>query len=250
MTNTTQHLSPSLEDYLEATFWVTAINGAARARDIAKTMHVRASSVTEALQALARNRYINYKPYEAITLTAEGFDAALEVVQKHKILKDFFIGILGVDETLSEDIACKIEHSIPCDVADKIARFTSLLETISPDLQSRLAKLKKSNIRDSRNKKDTTASRATAHAKDKTRDIPAPYENTVADLKPGKPAVIIRLKSYADVSKQLAHMGLGRGAQIIVERIAPLGDPISVKIRGYRLMLRKKDAANIVVLSR
>jgi DtxR family Mn-dependent transcriptional regulator len=214
----TQQLSPSLEDYLEAAFWATATHGAARARDIAKAMQVRASSVTGALQALARNQYINYTPYEAITLTAEGFDAALEVVRKHKILKDFFTGILGLDEARSEDIACKIEHSIPFDVVNRIARLT--------------------------------ISDVVARSSRKTHLDPARYETTIADLKPAKPAVIIQVKPRASVSRQLAHMGLGRGALITVERIAPLGDPISVKIRGCRMMLRKKDAANIVVVSK
>ena len=131
-----QQLSPSLEDYLEAAFWTAAVHGTARARDIAKAMHVRASSVTGALQALAQGRYINYTPYEAITLTAEGFDAALEIVRKHKILKDFFAGILGVNEAISEDIACKIEHSIPCCVAERIAQFASFMEAAPPGVQA------------------------------------------------------------------------------------------------------------------
>jgi Fe2+ transport system protein FeoA len=75
-------------------------------------------------------------------------------------------------------------------------------------------------------------------------------DTTVADIKPGVPAVIIHVKPLAIVSRQLAHMGLGRGALITVERVAPLGDPISVKIRGYNLMLRREDASNIVVVSK
>jgi Fe2+ transport system protein FeoA len=86
--------------------------------------------------------------------------------------------------------------------------------------------------------------------KQKAAGVQAHHETTVVDLKPAELAVIVQVKPGADVSRQLAHMGVGRGALITVERIAPLGDPISVKVRGGRLMLRKKDAANIVVVSK
>lgn len=42
-------------------------------------------------------------------------------------------------------------------------------------------------------------------------------------------------------------MGLTRGAVVEVERVAPLGDPMDIKVRGYRLSLRKEEAARIVV---
>ncbi|MBN1804153.1 MAG: DtxR family transcriptional regulator [Sedimentisphaerales bacterium] len=245
----TQQLSPSLEDYLEATFWAAAAHGTARVKDIAKTMQVKASSVTGALQALAQSRHINYTPYEAITLTNKGFDAAMEVVQKHKILKDFFADILGVDNPISEDIACKIEHIIPCSVIERIAKFVTFLETASPEVITWSDKLKRPDLAGKHRKSTKKLRAAECTKKEEFCDL-TNYETTVADLKPAEQAVIVQVKPCAVISSQLAHMGLGRGALITVERTAPLGDPITVKIRGYRLILRKKDAANIVVVSK
>ena len=60
-------------------------------------------------------------------------------------------------------------------------------------------------------------------------------------------AEIISLKGSGPVHKRLLDMGLVKGAQIEIERIAPLGDPIDVKIKGYHLSLRKEEAANVIV---
>ncbi len=88
----TGKLSASLEDYLEAIFWIAESKGAARAKDIAERLCVKASSVTGALQALKEKKYVNYAPYDVITLTSKGMEVAKKVVRRHQILSDFFIG--------------------------------------------------------------------------------------------------------------------------------------------------------------
>ncbi len=49
------------------------------------------------------------------------------------------------------------------------------------------------------------------------------------------------------VTKRLVEMGIGRGALIEVERVAPLGDPIEIKVKGYHLSLRQTEAQSIDV---
>ena len=65
---TTVPLSASLEDYLEAILHLVTEKQVARSRDIAKRLRVNRSSVTGALQALAKKGLVNYEPYEAVTL--------------------------------------------------------------------------------------------------------------------------------------------------------------------------------------
>jgi len=74
--------------------------------------------------------------------------------------------------------------------------------------------------------------------------------STVADMKPGHEGVIVRIGSHAELARRLADMGLGRGVLIEVEGVAPMGDPIRIKIRGYRLALRKSEARSIVVIEK
>jgi ferrous iron transport protein A len=49
------------------------------------------------------------------------------------------------------------------------------------------------------------------------------------------------------VKRRIMDMGITKGVEIFVRKVAPLGDPIEVNIRGYELSLRKEDAASIIV---
>ena len=67
-----------------------------RSRDIAHELGVSRASVTGALRALKEKDLVNYKPYNYISLTETGRTTAAEIVNKHRILKSFFIDILNV----------------------------------------------------------------------------------------------------------------------------------------------------------
>ena len=70
---------------------------------------------------------------------------------------------------------------------------------------------------------------------------------TLDTLEPGQKGRILRIKGAGEISKRIADMGLVRGTMIEVERVAPLGDPVEFKIKGYHLSLRKREAQNIWV---
>jgi len=66
-------------------------------------------------------------------------------------------------------------------------------------------------------------------------------------LKPGQKGRILKVPGAGAVRRRIMDMGLVKGAEIEVERVAPLGDPLEVKIKGYHLSLRKVEAAKIYV---
>jgi ferrous iron transport protein A len=68
----------------------------------------------------------------------------------------------------------------------------------------------------------------------------------LSELKVGERAVIIEFES-SDLELKLMEMGCLPGEEIVVEQKAPLGDPISVRVAGYSLSLRKNEANQIVV---
>ncbi len=68
----------------------------------------------------------------------------------------------------------------------------------------------------------------------------------LTELKPGQKAVISQFTN-SEISLKLLEMGCIPGEKIIVEQIAPLGDPISISISGYSLSLRLSEADNILV---
>lgn len=124
----TKELSASLEDYLEAMLMVLLEKKAVRAKDIASRLNVSRPSVTGALQTLASKKYINYAPYDVITLTPEGEELANKVLSKHTILTHFFRDILLVDPTEAEETACKMEHTVSEEIVKKIQLLSSYLQ--------------------------------------------------------------------------------------------------------------------------
>ncbi|MFZ5987895.1 MAG: FeoA family protein [Bacillota bacterium] len=70
---------------------------------------------------------------------------------------------------------------------------------------------------------------------------------TLKELKPGDKAVIKRITGEGAIKRRLMDMGVTRGAEILVRKVAPLGDPIEVNIRGYELTFRKSEAENIII---
>lgn len=69
----------------------------------------------------------------------------------------------------------------------------------------------------------------------------------LAILKPGQKAKIIRIDVSGPLKRRLMDMGVLVGEEVRVEKIAPLGDPIEVRVKSYSLSLRKKEAKNILV---
>lgn len=70
---------------------------------------------------------------------------------------------------------------------------------------------------------------------------------TLADLERGVPAEIVKIGAKGEIKRRLLEMGVVRGSRVVVERVAPLGDPIEVRIMGYRLSLRHTEAITITV---
>ena len=123
-----QSLSASLEDYLEAILQIVRKKKAAKAKDIAKRLKVNSSSVTGALQALARKGLVNYAPYDLITLTPAGDKIAQDVIRRHNALKKFFIEVLSIEEKEAEETACKVEHDVSPDIIKRLVEFVKFME--------------------------------------------------------------------------------------------------------------------------
>lgn len=70
---------------------------------------------------------------------------------------------------------------------------------------------------------------------------------TLADMKEGSNAVVVKIKGDSAIKRRLMDMGITRGATIKVERYAPLYDPIAIKVKGYSLALRVAEGEMIEV---
>ena len=74
---------------------------------------------------------------------------------------------------------------------------------------------------------------------------------TLNTLLPGDRGIIDKIESLTlSVRQRLLEMGLTRGTEVELVRFAPMGDPIEISVRGYRLSLRRVEAESVIVLKR
>ena len=70
---------------------------------------------------------------------------------------------------------------------------------------------------------------------------------TLKEVKIGQSAIIKKLHGEGAVKRRIMDMGLTKGTEVYVRKVAPLGDPLELTVRGYELSLRKEDAQWIEV---
>lgn len=70
---------------------------------------------------------------------------------------------------------------------------------------------------------------------------------TLKDVQAGESVVVKKLSGEGALKRRIMDMGITKGVEIIVRKLAPLGDPMEVTVRGYELTLRKNEAEGIVV---
>ncbi|WP_454963311.1 FeoA family protein [Filifactor alocis] len=71
--------------------------------------------------------------------------------------------------------------------------------------------------------------------------------NTLKNTKIGQTVTVVKLHGEGAVKRRIMDMGLTRGTEVTVQKVAPLGDPIELTVRGYQLSVRKADAEMVEV---
>jgi len=214
-------ISARAEDYLEAIWLLTREGGGAHTTDIAKKLEVRKSSVTEAIQSLAKKGLLNYQQYAEVTLTKAGEKLGRDVDQRHEVLRKFLIQVLHINPAKADKEACKMEHAVSREVIERLIEFTKCVGLCE--------------------KAETSCFRGLSYMKEEGEKM------TADQLKPGDRATVIKLTAKGPVRKRMADMGVSKGTILEVKRIAPMGDPIDFKLKGYHLSLRKTEAAGIEI---
>lgn len=70
---------------------------------------------------------------------------------------------------------------------------------------------------------------------------------TLKEAKVGETVKVVKLTGQGAVKRRIMDMGITKGVEIFIRKVAPLGDPVEVTVRGYELSLRKDDASMIEV---
>ncbi len=243
-------LSASMEDYLEAIFHIVAHKQAARAKDIARTLGVNNSSVTGALRSLSEKGYINYAPYDVITLTPKGQRYAEDVVRRHEALMDFFTKVLCVEEIEASEAACKMEHAVSRPILDRLIRFVEFIEICPRGGDSLIDGFRthcSGNDSLDRCHRSIANCLADLHRKQRALQDDAPAPVSLTALAAEQRGQIVRIKGTGGISQRLADMRITPGCVLEVLQVDRETGNLDVKVRGYRLNLSLEQAARIDV---
>jgi DtxR family Mn-dependent transcriptional regulator len=235
-------LTPALEDYLETIFELVRDQKFARVKEIAKARGVRSGSVTPAMKRLSELEMIRYVQREYIGLTPKGEREARRIYARHQLLTRFFEEILGMRPEAAEKDACAMEHSLSLEGMDRMTRLFEFLR-VCPDGKELLGRLHECGVV---NQLDP------AECQCPVKSWPACQEDrepatSMASLSPGQRARVTHVTGSGATRQRMLDMGILPDVLIEVERTAISGDPIWIKLEGFQLSLRKKEAEAVLV---
>jgi DtxR family Mn-dependent transcriptional regulator len=118
----------TIEDYVELIYVIQKEKDIVHTNDIAESLKINPASVTEIFQKLNNEGYIDYKKYSGVKLTKKGKKLALNTKKKHETLKNFLI-ILGIDENIANEDACKIEHILNPKTMIRLTKFVEFVQS-------------------------------------------------------------------------------------------------------------------------
>jgi DtxR family Mn-dependent transcriptional regulator len=231
-------LTASMEDYLEAILIIDLEKKVTRVKDIAKYLGVKTSSVANAIKVLSEKKLVCQEPYGYIELTQKGVLRAKEIYERHKTLYKFFHEILGVESKVAEKDACEIEHHIHRETLDRIIKFIQLVETCPEGEPLWLSSF---HYYVKHGKKPEHCQEPEGIAKGGAR------MRNLGDLRVGQKGKVTRVIAESGVKRKLLDMGIVPGVEIKIQKVAPLGDPVDVLVKGYHLSLRREEAETISV---
>ncbi|SIW05123.1 conserved hypothetical protein [Mucispirillum schaedleri ASF457] len=194
--------------------------------------------------ATLRINMINYAPYDVMLKQTRRMGKPLCPVGAFPIL----VRCISVEE--ADKAACAMEHGISVEIIDKLARFAEFIE-ICPRGGEDWANGKISHC-------DKTVSlevcqECISSVSDKVHKNHCKQlqggriVKKLNDVRPGERCKVVKITSKGNLFKRITEMGLTTGTVIEVERVAPLGDPVEMKVKGYHLSLRKDEASKIEV---
>ena len=232
-------IGSSMEEYLEALYTLTQDSKTATTTAISRRLNIAPPSVTEMLRKLENSGYVNYLPYQGVTLTPKGFTLAEKMSRKHRILERFLHDVLGIGTSKVHAEACEMEHALSdsteramCLRLNSPARCPDDEKVIPPcnfpfPSCDECRKWEGANLEEVGNREVSMTA--------------------LSSLKEKQEAKIAFIRGDKEALGRLLAMGLTPGAVITVSQIAPLKGPIEIAVRGSQLALGNDIACNVFV---
>jgi DtxR family Mn-dependent transcriptional regulator len=232
-------MSASTEEYLEALYSLTQDGQAATTTDLAKCLKISPASVSEMLKKLADSGYVDYSPYQGVTLTSTGFEIAEKMARKHRLLERFLHDTLKIDKEKVHDEACAMEHVLS-DEAERALCQTLKAPDKCPDDEKDIPPC---------NLSFSSCKECHKWSGDSLEGVGSRKNNvaSLSSLKEKQEAKIAFIRGDNKALRRLTDLGLTPGTKIRISRIAPMKGPVEVLVRGSRLALGDAIACNVFV---
>ncbi len=232
-------MSISTEEYLENLYKLTQGGAPASTSAISKALNIAPASVTEMVQKLAENGYVNYSPYQGVTLTQTGYRIAEKMTRRHRLLERFLHDVLKISKDKVHQEACGLEHALSDETSRAMCRFLKAPDKCSDDNQAiPPCDLGFSSCNECRKWGQANLEKI---GRRKTNII------ALSSLKEGQEGVISFIRGDSKLLGRLTELGLTPNTRIIVTKAAPPGGTMEIINRGSKKTIGDDIAGNVFI---
>lgn len=232
-------MSSSTEEYLEALYYLSRESEPVSTSAISRRLNIAPASVTEMMHKLAKNGYVNYSPYQGVTLTPKGFRFAEKMTRKHRLLERFLYDVLKIDKNRVHKEACEMEHALSDGTARAMCQFLHS-PYICPDDGKLIppCDLAFSSCEECRR-----------WGQENLQKIPKRKARVVslADLKENQEGLVSFIRGDSRLLRKLLGLGLKPGTKVKVRHGASSSGPTEIKLGDSGLSIEDKIAWNVFV---
>jgi DtxR family transcriptional regulator, Mn-dependent transcriptional regulator len=232
-------MSARTEEYLEALYSLTRKSATVNTSTISKKLNIAPASVTEMMHKLAEKGYVNYSPYQGVTLTPEGYRIAEKMTRKHRLLERFLHDVLKIGKDNVHKEACEMEHALSDETARAMCQVLKSPDSC-PDDGHLIppCDLGFSSCEECRKWGQNNPEKI---AKRRSSII------SMSNLKEDQEGFISFIRGDSSLLRKLLNLGLKPGIKITVRRAALPNRPMEITCRGSRLSLGNELAWNVFI---
>lgn len=231
-------ISGNIEEYLEILYKLGPDKEVVSTSQISEKLKIAPASVTQMLKKLDNLGYVEYSPYKGAVLTDNGLQIAKKVTRKHRLLERFLCDVLKIKSHKIHDQACEMEHTLSDDAERALCHLLEQPNKCPGDSVIPECDLKFTSCEECLERKEVDVEEV---GKRNQNLIP------IIDLKDHKKGKVSFIRGDYKVIRRLLDMGITIGAIINVIKVAPLGGPVEVAVRGSKLALGHDIASNVFV---
>jgi DtxR family Mn-dependent transcriptional regulator len=214
--------TPTVEAYLEIIYMMVVEGQPVIGARLAESLHVSRPTVTATLKRMARDGLIKLDEHKAITMTAKGQAIAERLQHRHRLVERWLTDVLGLDWAKCDAEAHHLEHAMSEEVAALLNKHLAY---------------------------PTTCPHGNPIPGNAKSMAPSPKTFQLNGAQPGDKLIVMRISEYAEnVGELLSYLGkqgLTPNARVVVEEIAPLRGPLTLRV-GARTVALSREVAGYV----